>query len=92
MGHISITKERTLADIVKYGYISTGGEVNNHPNMAIKTIADMFADVLAARCGDVVFPWVINDNDSKPKTTGYGFKHIFHVSGPLFTSKGMHIQ
>jgi hypothetical protein len=81
MGHLSIVTQETIKDVIKEGYISTRGKLKKK---ITEVIASMFADVLAVRKGDIVFPWIVSDE----KSGNLGFKYIFYVSGPPIFVKG----
>lgn len=75
MGHLNIVNNYTIKEILETGYISTNGVLKSQ---AIKTISDLFSDVLATRNGDSVFPWIIKGEDNKQ----IGFRYILKVAGP----------
>jgi len=85
MGHLPIVSLDTVSNVIKSGYISTRGDIGvdgaKKRPLIEKTIADIFSDMLAARKGDPIFPWIV-----KGKTTpNVGFKFEFQVSGkPIF--------
>lgn len=75
MGHLNIVNSDTIKDIFLTGYISTKGSLKNQ---IIKTVSDLFSDVLATRKGDYVFPWIIKGNDNDQ----IGFRYILKIAGP----------
>jgi hypothetical protein len=81
MGHLSIVNEETLENVIKSGCISTRGDLGK---MWVKTVADLFSDVLVTRPGHAVFPWCIGG----PGTENVGFRQVFRVSGSPFYVPG----
>ena len=81
MGHLCIVNNETIENVIKTGYISTKGDLGKLP---IKTISDLFADVLAMRKDDLVFPWVIKGDDN----SNIGFRYMMRVSGQPIYVKG----
>jgi hypothetical protein len=80
MGHIPIVNQETLNRLIQDGCISIKGKLKDH---IVKTVADLFADALATRPGDLVFPWIISSKNSP----NLGFKYIFKVADrPYFVS------
>jgi hypothetical protein len=81
MGHLAIVNQKTIKYVISEGCISTTGTLGK--NM-IKTVSDIFADALATRPGDFVFPWIISDKSNKKDKSNknIGFKYIFRVKGP----------
>lgn len=80
MGHIPIVNQETLVEVIKKGCIEIKGKVEDKDKI-IETAASMFADVLAVRKGDLVFPWIINSSESE----GLGFQYVFKIAGdPIF--------
>lgn len=81
MGHLPIVTQTTFKDVIKEGSLSTRGDLKFY---MVKTISDIFADVLATRKGDLIFPWIIKDASGK----NIGFKYVFKVAGPPIFIKG----
>ena len=77
MGHLAIVNEKTLNNVKMEGYISTRGTLKKQ---VVKTISDIFSDILATRKGDLIFPWIVKKPKGKNKILG--FKYIFKVAGP----------
>lgn len=75
VGHLNIVNNDTIIDILETGYISTNGVLKSR---TIKTISDLFSDVLATRKGDFVFPWIIKGKDNNQ----IGFRYILKIAGP----------
>ena len=73
MGHIPIVNQDTIQKVITEGCISTRGNLKDYK---VKTIADLFADALTTRVGDLVFPWIIGSKN-KPNI---GFKYVFKVA------------
>lgn len=71
MGHLPIVTEASLDLILSTGHLGTTGVLGK---MWRKTLADMFADLLVARAGDLVFPWSIRDPVSGAPGRGFGFQ------------------
>jgi len=81
MGHIPIVNQETLQKVIQEGCISTRGKLEDYK---VKTIADLFADALATRPGDLVFPWIIGSKDSQ----NIGFKYVFKVADKPYFVRG----
>lgn len=81
MGHLPIVNQETVKGMIKEGCISTRGDLKK---LWVKTISDIFSDVLAVRKGDLVFPWIVKSD----KSSNLGFKYIFKVAGAPFFVKG----
>ncbi|MEM3245786.1 MAG: hypothetical protein QXN16_03395 [Candidatus Micrarchaeaceae archaeon] len=80
MGHIPIVNQETLQKVISEGCISTRGKLEDYK---VKTIADLFADALTTRVGDLVFPWIIGSKSS----ANIGFKYVFKVADrPYFVN------
>jgi len=77
MGHLSIVNNETMKEVICKGCISTYGKIKSERNM-VKTAADLFADALAVRTGDLIFPWVVKSKVSE----NLGFRYVFQVAGP----------
>jgi len=78
MGHLAIVNQETIKYVISEGYISTTGTLKKQ---IIKTISDIFSDVLATRPGDLVFPWIIAGKSKGKSNENIGFKYIFRVKG-----------
>jgi len=77
-GHLPIVNKTTAKLMISEGCILIRAELRSSK---LKTIADIFSDVLATRRGDLVFPWIISEGN----TPGEGFKYVFKVAGsPIF--------
>jgi hypothetical protein len=81
MGHIPIVNQETLQRVINEGCISIRGTLKDH---IVKTIADLFADALTTRVGDLVFPWIIGSKNSE----NLGFKYIFKVADKPYFVRG----
>lgn len=81
MGHLCIVNQDTIKEMLETGHLSTRGTLGEYP---IKTISDLFSDVLATRPGDLVFPWIVKGKD----TPNIGFQFVFRVSGKPFYVNG----
>jgi hypothetical protein len=78
MGHLPIVSLQTVENVINNGYISTRGDLKTQ---IIKTISDIFSDVLATRKNDLVFPWIVRSDISE----NIGFKYVFQIAGsPIF--------
>lgn len=78
MGHLPIVNQETLKLVIEKGCIETKGKINNK---IVETAASMFGDVLATRKGDLVFPWIVDSDESE----GLGFQYVFRIGGdPVF--------
>jgi hypothetical protein len=77
MGHLPIVTQKTMEYVISEGNISTRGSLKK---FLIKTTSDIFSDVLAARKGDLIFPWIVHDESGD----NIGFKYVFKVAGPAF--------
>jgi len=82
MGHLPIVNQETIEDVLNSGYISIKSKLPE--KNLIGTISSMFADVLAVRKGDLVFPWII----ASEKSPNVGFKYVFKVAGPPIFVRG----
>ena len=74
-GHLPIVNKVTAKLMICEGCILIQAELKEK---RLKTIADIFSDVLATRKGDLVFPWIIRDGN----IPGEGFKYVFRIAGP----------
>jgi len=74
-GHLPIVNKTTAKLMIGEGCILIKAELGEYK---LKTIADIFSDVLATREGDLVFPWITKEGN----TPGEGFKYVFHIAGP----------
>lgn len=81
MGHIPIVNQETMQEVISQGCISTRGKLEDYK---VKTIADLFADALTTRVGDLVFPWIIGSADS----ANIGFKYVFEVADKPYFVRG----
>ena len=81
MGHLPIVTQETVKDVIREGSISIGGTLKK---TWIKTMSDIFSDVLAVRRGDLVFPWIVKGDGSD----NLGFKYVFKIAGAPFFIKG----
>lgn len=75
MGHLCIVNEATEQAIIREGYLSTHGGLGKY---WIKTVADLFSDLLAMRPDDYVFPWITAGTGG----ANLGFRHVLRVDGP----------
>ena len=82
MGHIPIVNQDTIQKVITEGCISTRGNLKDYK---VKTIADLFADALTTRVGDLVFPWIIGSKN-KPNI---GFKYVFKVADKPYFVHGL---
>lgn len=86
MGHLPIVNLTSIEGLTRFGFIGTNGESEDR---WVKTIADLFSDVLAMREGDLVFPWIIAGKN--PKTPNVGFQYIFKIKGkPIYVPGDSH--
>lgn len=75
MGHLSIVIESSLQKMIKKGAVLVKvGDSNCRPS---KKWADILADALSIRKGDLVFPWVV-------KSTQTGFSYQFKASDSAY--------
>lgn len=74
-GHLPIVNRTTADLMIREGCILIKAKLGKYK---LKTIADIFSDVLATRKGDFVFPWITKE-DNIP---GEGFKYVFRIAGP----------
>lgn len=82
MGHLPIVNQETIEHVKKEGFISIKAKLPE--KKIINVISSMFADVLAVRKGDLIFPWITK---SKRKAN-IGFKYVFKVAGPPILVEG----
>lgn len=82
MGHLPIVNQETMEHVKKEGFISIKAKLPE--KKIINVISSMFADVLAVRKGDLIFPWITK---SKRKAN-IGFKYVFKVAGPPILVEG----
>jgi len=61
--------------MIREGCILIRAELGSYK---LKTIADIFSDVLSTRKNDLVFPWITREGN----TPGEGFKYVFRIAGP----------
>lgn len=81
MGHIPIVNQETLRKVKSEGCISTRGNLKEY---VVKTVADLFADSLTTRAGDLIFPWIIGSKNS----ANLGFKYVFKVADKPYFVRG----
>lgn len=78
MGHLAIVTPSTITQTNNnHPYISYKGTLGDK---LYKTIADLFADALVVREGDIIFTWCVNEKGNK----GYGFERYFIADGSVF--------
>lgn len=83
MGHLPIVNNETIQDVLNTGYVCTRGNLGAY---AIKTVSDLFSDVLAVRKGDLLFPWITLGGDNH----NIGFRYVLKVDGKPIYVPGQH--
>lgn len=84
MGHLPIVTESSLQRMVAKGAVLVKvGEADCRPS---RKWADILADALSIRKGDLVFPWVV-----KSKQTGFAYQFKASDSAHLVNEPGYHI-
>lgn len=81
MGHLAIVDEKTVMKIFETGVVQIKAQLGKH---CYKSAADMFADVLAVRPGDPIYPWITGLRAGHL----HSFKYKFIASGKPWLSKG----
>jgi hypothetical protein len=74
-GHLPIVNRTTVSLMICEGCILIKAELGSYK---LKTIADIFSDVLSTRTNDFVFPWITREGN----TPGEGFKYVFKIAAP----------
>jgi len=81
MGHLAIVDEKTVMEIFETGVVQIKAHLGKH---CFKSAADMFADVLAVRPGDPIYPWITGLKAGHL----HSFKYKFIASGKPWLNKG----
>lgn len=78
MGHLAISNNETVQEIISTGYVSGKCSVGEHQ---VKTVADIMSSFLCIKEGDYIFPWIIHNGNIR----GIGFKYVFICAGnPIY--------